>query len=171
MYPLLSSARNNRRLIAEAADAAGAAVPTGRAVVERPAVAEGAAMSARAAALRNLDDHRTIGRIDCGQRHGLRASCEKREARGKTIETSHLWISKPAPLPEAIAQPGQHECLPNRRRTMDGLHRNVNDRAQCGHQHEQDLIRLTPHCQIPAALLSSTRAIPAANAEDRHEHL
>jgi hypothetical protein len=61
--------------------------------------------------------------------------------------------------------------LPNRRRMMDGLHRNVIDRAQYGHQHEQDLIRLTPHCQIPAALLSSTRAIPAANVEGQHEHL
>ena len=81
--PLLSSARNIRRLIAEAVDAVGAGVPTGRAVVERPAVAEGAAMSTRAAALRNLDDHRVIGRIDCRQRHGLRASCEECEARGK----------------------------------------------------------------------------------------
>jgi hypothetical protein len=61
--------------------------------------------------------------------------------------------------------------LPNRRRMMDGLHRNVIDRAQYGHQHEQDLIRLTPRCQIPAALLSSTRAIPAANVEGQHEHL
>jgi hypothetical protein len=69
--------------IAEAVDAVGAAVPTGRAVVERPAVAEVAAMSTRAAALCNLDDHCAIGRIDGCQRHGLRTSCEKREARGK----------------------------------------------------------------------------------------
>ena len=54
---------------------------------------------------------------------------------------------------------------------MDGVHWNVIDRAQYGHQHEQDLIQPTPHCQIPAALLSSTRAIPAANAEGQHEHL
>ena len=83
MYPLLSSARNDRRLIAEAMNAVGAGVPTGRAVVERPAVAEGAAMSTRAAALCNLDDHRAIGRIDCCQRHGLRASRDECEARGK----------------------------------------------------------------------------------------
>jgi hypothetical protein len=83
MHFLLSSARNNRQLIAEAVDAVGAGVPTERAVVKRPAVAEGAAMSIRAAALRDLDDHRAIGRIDCRQRHGLRANCEKREARGK----------------------------------------------------------------------------------------
>ncbi len=69
--------------IAEAVDAVGAGVPTGRAVVERPAVAEGAAMSTRAAALCNLDDHRSIGRIDGCQRHCLRASRDECEARGK----------------------------------------------------------------------------------------
>jgi hypothetical protein len=40
-------------------------------------------MSTRAAALCNLNDHRSIGRIDCRQRHCLRAGCEKCEARGK----------------------------------------------------------------------------------------
>jgi hypothetical protein len=65
-------------------------------------------MSTRAAALRDLDDHRAIDASIAAS--GMTCAPVVRSARpaAKTIETNfvhegHLWISKAAPSPEAVA--------------------------------------------------------------------
>jgi hypothetical protein len=134
MYSLLSSARNNRQLIAEAVDAVGAGVPTGRAVVERPAVAEGAAMSTRAAALRDLDDHRAIDASIAAS--GMACAPVVRSARpaAKTVETNLFMrvtfgFRRRHHRRKHLPNRAGMNVLPNRRRMMDGVHRNVIDRA------------------------------------------